>query len=118
MTSLCTATRPWIRMGVVVLAFGLWMAAPAPASAEPSAGCRDLAARFAAVAAELDLRALAGLMTCVSAEMQDRTGGSAAAPAPGVPAPPPSPPSTRDYGNWPQSAPWGQPWPPIGPDVR
>jgi hypothetical protein len=121
-------TRPWARLCVVVLALGLWLAAPAPAIAEPSAECRDLAARFATAATELDLQALAGLMMCLSAEMQDRTGGSIGISPPGFPAPPPSPPRAREPGEWspsqwppsqpPPSPPWGPSWPPMGPDIR
>lgn len=118
MTHLYMGTRPWVRMGVVVLPLALWLSAPAPASAEPSAACRDLAARFATGAAELDLGALAGLMTCVSAEMGARTGSAAGAPPSESPAPPPSPPVAREYGEWPASTPWGPSGPPIGPDVR
>ena len=121
-------TRPWPRLCVVVLALGLWLAAPAPAIAEPSAECRDFAARFATAATELDLQALAALMMCVSAEMHDRTGGPIVAPPPGFPTPPPLPPRAREPGGWsqsqwppsqsPPSPPWRPSWPPVGPDVR
>jgi len=117
MTSVRMGRWPWARFGGVVLVLGLCVSAPGPATAEPSAVCRDLAARFATAATELDLQALAGLMTCVSAEMQDRTG------SPMVIAPPPPSPRPREPGEWPPSqwppsSPWGSPWPPIGPDVR
>ena len=128
MTSVGMGTRPWPRFCVTVLALGLWLAAPAPASAEPSAECRDFAARFATAATELDLQALAGLMMCVSAEMQDRTGGPIVSPPPGFLAPPALPPRAREPGEWsqsqwsqspsPSSPPWGPSWPPIGPDIR
>ena len=75
MTGVCLCTRPRVRLCLVALVFGPWLSVPAPALADPSAVCRDLAARFATAATELDLQALAGLMTCISAEMQDRTGG-------------------------------------------
>jgi len=109
---------------VVIPVLGLWVSGFAPASAEPSAGCRDLAARFATAAAELDLRSLAGLMTCVSAEMEDRTGGPALLPPPyppedappdAVPAPAPEPQPTRQRDQWPAPAPWGGAWPPAAP---
>jgi hypothetical protein len=121
-------TRPWARLYVVVLALGLWLAAPPLAIAEPSAACRELAARFATAATELDLQALAGLMTCLSAEMQDRTGGPIVVPPAGSPAPPPVPPRAGEPGEWqqsqwpqsqwPPSPPWGPSWPPTGPDIR
>ncbi len=117
MTSVRMGRRPWVRLCGVVLVLGLSLSSPGPVYAEPSAVCRDLAARFATAATELDLQALAGLMTCVSAEMQDRTGGPMVVPPP----PPPAP--TRGPGEWPPSqwppsSPWGSPWPPVGPDVR
>jgi len=135
MKSVRTRTRPRVRVCGLVLALGLWLSGLGSASAEPSAECRDLAARFANAPAELDLGALAGLMTCVGAEMQDRTGGRALPPPPRppepvppspppapppspAPAPPPSPPPSSFREAWPPSAPWGSPWPSVGPDVR
>ncbi len=123
MTGVCLCTRPRVRLCLVALAFGLWLSVPAPAFADPSAVCRDLAARFATAATELDLQALAGLMTCISAEMQDRAGGPIVVPPSGVPAPPPSPSSARQSGGWPSSQwppspSWDSTWPPVGPDVR
>ena len=118
MGSARASTRSRVRICVIVLVVGLWFSGLGPASAEPSAECRDLATRFGNAAAELDSRALAGLMTCVSAEMQDRMGGPAAAPPPASPALRPSPPQTSDRGQWPPSAPWGSPWPGVGPSDR
>lgn len=118
MKSVGVSTRPRVRRCVVVLTVGLWFSGLGPASAEPSAECRDLATRFANAAAEVDLSELAVLMTCVSAEMQDRTGGPVVAPLPGSPAPPPAPPMTNERGQWPPSAPWGAPWPSGGPSDR
>jgi len=127
-------TRPRVRICVIVLAVGLWFSGLGPANAEPSARCRDLAARFANGAAELDPGALAVLITCVSVELQDRTGGPALAPPPSPPEvapppppeptpptppppPPPPPPSGRISAfrqTWPQTAPWGGEWPGEG----
>jgi hypothetical protein len=109
------------RLCVCVLALGLWLAAPAPAIAEPSAECRDLAARFASAPGELDLQALAGLMTCLSAEMKDRTGGLIVVSPPRPPAPllPPRAGEPEEWApsQWPASS-WGPSWPPVGPDIR
>ncbi len=122
MTSGYLYTQLRVRLCVVALAFGLWLSVPAPAFADPSAVCRDLAARFATAATELDLQALAGLMTCISAEMQDRTGGPIVVPPSGVPAPPLPPRSQQSGGwpssQWPPSPSWDSSWPPVGPDVR
>ena len=131
MKSARTLRRPRARIWAVVVALGLWAAASGAASAEPSAECRGLAARFAESADGLDLSALAWLMTCVSNEMSGRTGGAAPVPPPPPPAvapppqpspppqpPPPPPPPSSFREEWPQSAPWGNPWPNIGPDVR
>ena len=123
MKSVAMSTWPRVRISVIVLALGLWLSGVGPASAEPSAGCRELAARFANGAAELDLSGLASLVTCVSAEMQGRTGGPVAAPPPEPPAPPPSQPSSSFRETWPAPAPWGGgpwggPWPSEGPGVR
>lgn len=124
MRNLRLSTRVRIYIAVVVPALNLGFLALDPASAAPSAECRDLAARFASAAAELDLGSLAGLLTCVSAEIQDRTGGPAPAPpprpdedAPPIPAPaqPPSPSPPRERGQWPPPAPWGGEWPPAAP---
>lgn len=118
------STRTRVSIFVIVPALSLWFSGPGPASAEPSAECRDLAVRFANAAAGLDMTSLAGLMACVSAEIQNRTGGTAPAPPPGppqeappVPAPaqPPSPPPTRERGQWPAPAPWGGAWPQAAP---
>jgi hypothetical protein len=123
MKSVRRSTPPRIRLGGLALALGLWVSGLGSASAEPSAGCRDLAAHFATAAAELDLGALAGLMTCVSAEMQDRTGAPVVTSPRGSPASP-SAPRTGDRGEWPPPPPWGSPWPSVapwpsvGPDVR
>lgn len=126
-------TRPRVCVCGLVLALGLWLAGLGPARAEPSAECRDLAARFANAAAALDAGALAALITCVSGELQDRTGGRALAPPPSPPevtppppspasppevAPPAPPPSGRISAfreTWPQNAPWGSPWPTVEP---
>lgn len=110
--------RTWVRIGLIVLALGLWLSDVGSVSAEPSAECRDLAARFANGAAGLDLGALADLMACVSAEMQGRTGAPTAMPPPVSVAPPPVPPPTGERDQWPQSAPWGSPWPSEGPGIR
>ena len=119
------STRSRVSICGLGLTLGLWLSGVGSASAEPSAQCRDLAARFANTAAELDLGALAGLITCVSLELQDRTGGATLTPPPRPPesippspppAPPPSPGNFREA--WPPSAPWGSPWPSVGPDVR
>lgn len=127
MKSVRMSTRPRVRICIIVLVLGLWLSGLGSAGAELSAECRDLAARFAKAGAELDLRALAALMTCVSAEIQDRTGGTAPAPPPSPPeeappAPAPAqpmwPPPTSQRAQWPPSAPWGGPWPSVGPDVR
>jgi hypothetical protein len=127
MKSLHMGTRYRVRICVIALALGMWLSSLGPASAEPSAECRGLAARFVNVAAELDLRELAGLVTCVSAEMEDRLSGTAPAPpssppeeAPPAPAPAqpmwPAPTGVREQ--WPPAAPWGGPWPSEGPGVR
>jgi hypothetical protein len=117
-------TKARVSIYVIVPVLGLWVSGFDPASAEPSAECRDLAAQFAKAAAELDLRSLAGLMTCVSAELQDRAGGPAPAPSPRSPEDPPpdpapakptSPPPTRERDQWPAPAPWGGAWPPAAP---
>ena len=124
MKSVRTSMRPRVRICVIVLAVGLWFSGLGPASAESSAECRDLAAQFANAAAALDLGALAGLITYVSVELQDRTGGPALAPPPRPPesippspppAPPPSPPPSSFREAWPPSAPWGQAWPTVDP---
>jgi outer membrane biosynthesis protein TonB len=134
MKSVRTSTRRWVRICGLVLALGLWLSGLGSANAEPSAECRALAVRFGAAAYELDAGALAGLIACVSVELQDRTGGPALAPPPPPPPPPavvvpPSPPpapipppappepsgrisSFRQ--TWPQSAPWGGDWPNAG----
>jgi len=131
MKSVRALRRPRARIWALAFVLGLWAAAPGAASAEPSAECRGLAARFAESAAGLDLSALAWLMTCVSAEMSGRTGGAAPVPTspppevapppqplpPPQPSPPPPPPSSFRE-TWPASAPWGGPWPNLGPDVR
>jgi hypothetical protein len=111
------STRTRVRFCAIVVALGLWVSGLGLASAEPSAGCRALATRFANTAAELDLGDLAGLITCVSVEMQDRTGDPAVAPLPSSSAPPSSPPIS-ERGQWPPPAPWGGPWPGIGPSDR
>lgn len=131
MKSVGMRTRPQVRIWILFLALGLWAAVPGAAGAEPPPECRDLAARFSNPAVALDVGALAELMSCVSNEIMIRTGGTApVAPTPPIeiappPAPPPPPPpqspppppsSFREA--WPQSAPWGSPWPNIGPDVR
>ena len=136
MKSVRTRTRRRVRLCGLVLALGLWVSGGDPARAEPSAECRALAVRFGAAAYELDAGALAGLIACVSVELQDRTGGSAPAPPPPpqtppqpppsvsepvrpppAPLPPPPPPSARISSfpqAWPQSAPWGGDWPNAG----
>ena len=90
MRNLRMGTRIRVSICVIIPALGLWVSALGPAHAEPSAECRDLAARFATAAAALDLPSLAGLMACVSAEIQDRAGGTGPAPPPRSPedAPP------------------------------
>ena len=117
--------RPRVCICGLALALGLWVASLGPARAEPSAECRDLAARFANAAAALDAGALAALITCVSGELQDRTGGRALAPPPSppevAPPPPPPPPSGRISAfreTWPQSAPWGGEWPGVEPSWK
>ena len=130
MKSLRMSTRPRVSICGLVLALGVWLSGVDPASAEPSVECRDLAVRFATASAELDPGALAGLIMCVSAELQDRTGGPALAPPPPPPAfvppspppaplPPPPPPQSSGRMSsfrqtWPQSAPWGGEWPTEG----
>jgi hypothetical protein len=120
MRNRCVGTSSRISLCVIVLALGLLASGLDAASAEPSAECRELALRFSNAAAGLDLRALAGLMACVSFELQDRTGGPAVAPPPPPPeaAPPsppptpwPSPPHAAERGQWPPSPPWGGEWP-------
>jgi hypothetical protein len=128
MKSVGMRTRPQVRIRILLLALGLWAAVPGAAGAEPPPECRDLAAGFANPAVSLDLGALAALMSCVSTEIAGRTGGTAPVPpppppevapppAPSPPPPPPPPPSSFREA-WPASAPWGSPWPNIGPDVR
>ena len=116
--------RSRVSLSIIVAALGLGLSGMDPAGAEPSAVCRDLAVRFANAAAQLDTRSLAGLITCVSAEMQDRTGGPAPAPpvvSPEVPQPTPAaaqsppPPPNSERGAWPPVAPWGGDWPPAAP---
>ena len=85
MRNMRMGTRIRVSICVIIPALGLWVSALGPAHAEPSAECRDLAARFATAAAALDLPSLAGLMTCVSAEIQDRAGGTGPAPPPRSP---------------------------------
>ena len=124
MKSVGMRTRPQVRIWILLLALGLWVAVPGAAGAEPSPECRDLAARFSNPAVALDVGALAELMSCVSNEIMYRTGGTApVAPNPPVevapPPPPPPPPLPSSFREaWPASAPWGSPWPNIGPDVR
>ena len=115
MRNLRMGTRIRVSICVIIPALGLWVSALGPAHAEPSAECRDLAARFANAAAALDLPSLAGLMTCVSTEIQDRAGGTGPAPPPrsSEDAPPPLP--TRERDQWPPPAPWGGAWPPAAP---
>lgn len=119
MESACARTRSCIRIVSHAVAIGLWSLGAAPANAEPSADCRALAAQFADAADALDLTALAGLVTCVSAEMQTRTVGTAPVPPSSPPTSAPVPtPSSAFRQTWPPSAPWGGEWPGGGPDVR
>ncbi len=125
MKSVRMRMRLRVRSYGLLLTFGLWVLEPGSARAEPSAECRDLAARFATAAAALDLGALAGLMMCVSTEIQGRMGGTALPPPPSPPevAPPPPPtplpslpppPASERISafrpTWPASAPWGGEW--------
>ena len=96
-------------------------------AAEPSAFCRDLAARFATAPAQLDARSLARLGACVLTEIEERADGTvpptrpsegaAPSPPPAVVLPPPAPsddtqsPVTRQYGDWPLPAAWTESWP-------
>jgi hypothetical protein len=144
MKSVRTSTRRRVRLCGLVLTLGLWLSGLGSANAEPSAECRALAVRFGAAAYELDAGALAGLIACVSVELQDRTGGPALPPPrpPALPPPPsselpptppppasepvrpppaplapPPPPSARISSfpqAWPQSQPWGGDWPNAG----
>ena len=136
MQSMRTSIRPRVQICGLVLALGLWLAGLGLATAEPSAECRALAVRFGAAAYELDPAALAALIACVSAELQDRTGVPALAPQPApqpppqpaspasgpvrpppAPAPAPPPPEARISSftqEWPQSQPWGGDWPNQG----
>lgn len=128
MKSVRRRRRPRVWIWSLVLVCCLWGAAPVAVGAQPSPECRDLAARFADSPDALDVGALAELMSCVSTEIMYRTGGTAQPPAPppvevapppppSSPPPPPPPPSSFREA-WPPSAPWGSPWPNIGPDVR
>lgn len=116
------SARTRVSLCFVAPALGLAILGQGVAAAEPSAGCRGLAARFANAAAELNTSSLAGLITCVSAEIQDRTGGPAVTPPPGFPeATQPAPaqatpnPGTSERGAWPPPAPWGGDWPAAAP---
>ena len=118
------SARTRVGLCIVVQAVGLAFSGLGVAGAEPSAGCRDLAARFANAAAQLDTRSLADLLTCVSAEIQNRTPGPAPAPPTGsleatqpapAPAQPTPPPRVSEWGAWPAPAPWGGNWPPAAP---
>ena len=97
------------------------------ATAEPSAFCRDLAARFASSQMHLDVRSLARLGTCVTTELGEVAGTaepSTAPPggtsSPSLPVevlPPPTSgggigsPLPRQFGAWPLSAAWIEHWP-------
>ena len=118
------SARTRVSLCFVAPALGLAFLGPGVAGAEPSAGCRALAARFANAAAELHTSSLAGLITCVSAEIQDRAGGPAVTPPPGFPEatqPVPAPaqatptPGPSERGAWPPPAPWGGDWPAAAP---
>lgn len=115
MRNMRLSTRTRVSICVIVPALGLWVSEFNPAHAEPSAECRNLATSFANAAADLDLRSLAGLMACVSAEIQDRAGGTVPAPPPQSPEDAPPPPPTRERDQWPPPAPWGGAWPPVPP---
>ena len=144
MKSVRRSTRHRVRLCGLVLMLGLWLWGLGSASAEPSAECRALAVRFGAAVYKLDVGALAGLIACVSAELEDRTGSVAVAPpAPPTPPPPPSPalpptppppapaptrpppppaptpppPEARISSftqTWPSAQPWGTDWPKQG----
>jgi hypothetical protein len=115
----CARTRACIRIISQAVVLGLWLLGAAPANAEPSADCRALAVQFGNAADALDLGALAGLVTCVSAEMQKRTVGAAPVSPPSQPAAAPASSSSSAFRQtWPPSAPWGGEWPGVGPDVR
>lgn len=121
-------TRVRLHAAAIVPALSLvFLLGLGPARAETPAECRDLATRYAEAPAELDLRSLAGLLTCVSAEIQDRAGRAEPAPpsespveaAPAsVPAPPPAPTPLRARDEWPAPVPWGGDWPPSSPWER
>jgi len=130
MKSVRALRRPRARIWALAFVLGLWAAAPGAASAEPSAECRGLAARFAESAAGLDLSALAWLMTCVSAEMSGRTGGAAPVPHPLRlkshrhpshclrPNHRPTPATEQFSRDVAGIGTMGGPWPNLGPDVR
>ena len=128
--------RIGVRVGACTILLLLWLTlwGVSGAEAEPSEACRDLAARFAAAPEQLDLKALATLGTCLTAEIGERvgvTGPSATSPAPQGETPPPpapqggttppasqqgiSPPQARQYGQWPLPAPWMESWPSPNP---
>ncbi len=105
MKAFLASWKPW-----VVLAM-LLMQGPV-ASAQPAGTCQELASRFAADPGLLDASALVALSHCVSRELAQRTGASVTAP------PPPSvaPAAAREWGEWPERAPWStREWPSYGP---
>ena len=107
--------RTRVSICVIIPALGLWVSALGPAHAEPSAECRDLAARFANAAAALDLPSLAGLMRASVPRYRTARAARGLPPHHGSPedAPPPLP--TRERDEWPPPAPWGGAWPPAAP---
>ncbi len=120
-------TRVRLHAASVGAALSLVFLGRGPGLAASPTECRDLAARFAEAPADLDLQSLAGLLTCVSAEIQDRAGGPPSptpsppeeAPAPTqTPAPPQASPPPRARDQWPPPVPWGGDWPPASPWER
>ena len=109
--------RTGARIRISLALAALWLTAwgADPAYANPSDACRDLAARFANSAEQFGLGALASLIACVTAEIQDRArdGESTPPPAPQLDTSPPSAsgpqvatPPPREWGSWPLRAPW------------
>jgi hypothetical protein len=108
-------TGAGIRISLALAA--LWLTAWGAdlAHAGPSDACRDLAAHFANSAEQFGLGSLASLITCVTAEIQDRAGDAESVP-PSAPqqdtSPLPAPelqaatPPAREWGAWPLRAPW------------
>jgi len=127
--------RAYIWVCSLFMALTLMSSGALAGAAEPSAACRSLASRFGTAAAQLDVKSLVDLGTCVAVELGERAGtaeplaaspgGTASEPVPrtalapfAAPAESGSSPPPRRYGAWPPSAPWMENWPLTGPWER